>query len=409
MKKEIKCFFMGAVAATVILSMSLTAFSESVTKTIEATYENIKIYVDGNLINPTDAAGNRVEPFTSNGTTYLPARAISNALGKDVSYDDKSNSVYIGKKPNDNSSSGNTSAVGIKEVTVGNVTDFIKELDSDKKIILKPGVYDLSEAYDVKSPVGNIVWKNKLEEKELNLNDIKNLTIEGESLGKVEIKTSSRYGNILSFTRCENINIKNIYAGHGTATQEYDAGVLNFVGCSIVSIENTELYGRGSVGISMDGSRKITCDNIKINHCSFKALTVNRSEDIKISDTTISDNEAYSDIISVENSKGVIFEDSTFMNNRNFQLSFASVSSADVQFDRCKITENAKAAVNSYGYEKVNMFKTINFYGKNHGVVTLKNSEIIGNTCDNITDREEQMIIENCKIENNYWNKYQKP
>ncbi len=46
---------------------------------------------------PKDANGNVVEPFTMNGTTYLPVRAISNALEKDVEWDGEAFSVYIGK------------------------------------------------------------------------------------------------------------------------------------------------------------------------------------------------------------------------------------------------------------------------------------------------------------------------
>ena len=47
---------------------------------------------------PKDANGNVVEPFTMNGTTYLPVRAISNAFGKDVEWDGATQSVYIGRK-----------------------------------------------------------------------------------------------------------------------------------------------------------------------------------------------------------------------------------------------------------------------------------------------------------------------
>jgi hypothetical protein len=60
-------------------------------KTISATYNNIKLYVDGTLITPKDAAGNVVNPFIYNGTTYLPVRAVGSALGKTVGWDDAKN------------------------------------------------------------------------------------------------------------------------------------------------------------------------------------------------------------------------------------------------------------------------------------------------------------------------------
>lgn len=73
-------------------------FAEQISKTAELFYNNIKIYIDGGEIVPKDVNGNSVEPFTMNGTTYLPVRAISNALGKDVEWDGATQSVYIGKK-----------------------------------------------------------------------------------------------------------------------------------------------------------------------------------------------------------------------------------------------------------------------------------------------------------------------
>ena len=69
------------------------------TETIDATYDNIKIVVDGLTIDPEDANGNKVEPFIYNGTTYLPVRAVGEAFGKQVSWDGVEKIVYLGPKP----------------------------------------------------------------------------------------------------------------------------------------------------------------------------------------------------------------------------------------------------------------------------------------------------------------------
>ena len=59
----------------------------------------ISIYVDGTKIKSTDANGNVVEPMIYKGTTYLPVRAVANAFDKEVAWDGKTSSVYIGKVP----------------------------------------------------------------------------------------------------------------------------------------------------------------------------------------------------------------------------------------------------------------------------------------------------------------------
>lgn len=79
------------------LLLTGTAYAAGVTtKNISVTYRNIKLVVDGAQVTPKDANGAVVEPFVYNGTTYLPVRAVGNAIGKQVSWDGNTNTVYIG-------------------------------------------------------------------------------------------------------------------------------------------------------------------------------------------------------------------------------------------------------------------------------------------------------------------------
>jgi len=73
--------------------MAMAAYSE----TVGITYRKIKIVLNGEEIIPCDGAGKTVEPFimNSNGTTYLPLRAISQALGLHVTWDSTTNTVAL--------------------------------------------------------------------------------------------------------------------------------------------------------------------------------------------------------------------------------------------------------------------------------------------------------------------------
>jgi hypothetical protein len=68
-------------------------------KTLSVTYNDIAIYVNDAKISPKDAAGNAVEPFISDGTTYLPVRAVAEALGLTVTWDGPAKSIYVGEQP----------------------------------------------------------------------------------------------------------------------------------------------------------------------------------------------------------------------------------------------------------------------------------------------------------------------
>jgi len=81
--------------ATVLL-FSTVASAASTIKTIDVTYRDIKLVIDGKEVVPKDVNDSIVEPFIYDGTTYLPIRAISQALNRRVSWDGTASTVYIG-------------------------------------------------------------------------------------------------------------------------------------------------------------------------------------------------------------------------------------------------------------------------------------------------------------------------
>lgn len=97
MKKTIKGYLLGFLSAVIIVG-GVTAFAANTTTLYNVLANGIKIVVDGKKINPTDAAGKTVEPIIYNGTTYLPVRAVENAIGKAVYWDGPNYTVYLGDK-----------------------------------------------------------------------------------------------------------------------------------------------------------------------------------------------------------------------------------------------------------------------------------------------------------------------
>lgn len=57
--------------------------------------DGIKVYIDGNLIRPTDVNGRPVAPFAREGTTYLPVRAVAEALKLEVEWDQAGQAVRL--------------------------------------------------------------------------------------------------------------------------------------------------------------------------------------------------------------------------------------------------------------------------------------------------------------------------
>lgn len=89
-KKNVSTLAIMLILSTVVIASSRIA-------NIKVVYDNIKIVVDGKEVNfGLDSEGKKIEPFIYNGTTYLPVRAVGEAVGKDVSWNQSSKTVFLG-------------------------------------------------------------------------------------------------------------------------------------------------------------------------------------------------------------------------------------------------------------------------------------------------------------------------
>ncbi|NLH01675.1 MAG: copper amine oxidase N-terminal domain-containing protein [Clostridiales bacterium] len=83
----------SVLAVLLVLSMTISA-GATVSKTIQVN-PGITVYVDDSKLVPTDINGKIVDVFASDGTTYMPLRALSQALGKSVAWNADTRTVYV--------------------------------------------------------------------------------------------------------------------------------------------------------------------------------------------------------------------------------------------------------------------------------------------------------------------------
>ena len=99
MEERIQKIIRCVVLVLILVLSTGTVIGAGIQKNISVQYGGVNIYIDGTKINPKDANGNAVEPIVYNGTTYLPVRAMSNAINKSVEWDEKTQTIYLGVKP----------------------------------------------------------------------------------------------------------------------------------------------------------------------------------------------------------------------------------------------------------------------------------------------------------------------
>ena len=91
MKKKTR---MAALALTLVLGTGTAALAAGNLVNI-AVNPGMKLSINGEAFVPTDVNGKEVDVFAYNGTTYVPIRAISEAFGKEVSYDASTQTAVI--------------------------------------------------------------------------------------------------------------------------------------------------------------------------------------------------------------------------------------------------------------------------------------------------------------------------
>lgn len=95
MKKQWKGFVSGSLMTLLLVGMISSAMATIGQRAVNVDYNDIKVTLNGNAVELVDANGGAVEPFAINGTTYLPVRAVSSALGLDVNWNGETKTVEL--------------------------------------------------------------------------------------------------------------------------------------------------------------------------------------------------------------------------------------------------------------------------------------------------------------------------
>ena len=94
-QKRWKDMLAGALIVTAVAALAVPALAATGSRNVRVDYSDIKLVINGETVTPRDGQGKVVEPFTIDGTTYLPVRAVANALGMDVDWNGDTRTVIL--------------------------------------------------------------------------------------------------------------------------------------------------------------------------------------------------------------------------------------------------------------------------------------------------------------------------
>ena len=237
--------------------------------------------------------------YSKNGRTYIPVSFAAQSLGKTVEWDSSSKSVII----ND-----------LKIVTVDTAEELVAAMDSNTKVILKKGIYNLSKLKQEYSE-RKVFWEGVFDGNQLVLAGVDNLTLECEADDFAEIVVEPRYANVLSFRNCSNITVRNIKAGHTPEQGECAGGVLAYDYSSNINIINGELYGCGIEGLILNNTNNLSFANSSIHNCNTAIMLLNNSKNISFYKSKFYDNTGYSCGVGAYDNCSLTFDNCDFSNN----------------------------------------------------------------------------------------------
>lgn len=85
--KWLRGYAAGLLTALLLCGLVVTAGAKSGKVMQELAYRDIRVSLDGEVLDLRNAIGEPVEPFMFGGTNYLPVRALAEALGLNVAWD----------------------------------------------------------------------------------------------------------------------------------------------------------------------------------------------------------------------------------------------------------------------------------------------------------------------------------
>lgn len=99
MKKNVFMFMAGFIACFMLFASATTAFAAANGTTVSALLNgSVKMMLNSSAYSAKDTSGNVLLPITYNNRTYLPVRALAEALNVPIDYETSTNTIWIGEK-----------------------------------------------------------------------------------------------------------------------------------------------------------------------------------------------------------------------------------------------------------------------------------------------------------------------
>ena len=238
---------------------------------------------------------------------------------------------------------------------VTTVEQLVDALAPCRNICLAPGAYDVTEW------VMNAVAEEALEANPYVRVDLAGDGFEMQIVGLNHVSFFSpthdpadtcltaepRYANVLSFIGCNDIKLRDLTMGHTPDKGQCTGAVVNMEDCGNMFLQNLDLYGCGTYGVTAEDTAYLYASDVLIRDCSYGGMSLYRVPSAVFTDCTVRNCREY-DILDLNDSQ-VRFSRCTFQNNTWGRFcDFIGGAGSTVEFFHCTFDEASFRAVSFF-------------------------------------------------------------
>lgn len=232
-----------------------------------------------------------------------------------------------------------------KVFPVNNAEEFINAIGSNRTIEVSPGDYILSAIPD--RYMHHIRWDPEFDGKTITIRNVENLVIKGSDRSTTQLLVNPRYVFVLNFENCKQVTLQGLTLGHTPEKGVCTSGVIGVNNCQDFSIDNCDLFGCGTEGLTLENVQSLSFNNSIIRECSYGIMSIKGCKNLLFNKSTFTKNEQYYGI-NISDTNKVVFSSCDFSNNKVDGPLFQAISSSNIVLQKCQLElSNIKGLCNN--------------------------------------------------------------
>ncbi len=225
-------------------------------------------------------------------------------------------------------------------VTVSTAEELAEAIGDRTKIILKPGVYDLSEIGKQERGGDHLTAGGSGSEIiGFYISSVRDLYLMAESEELTELCIDDSLRPVLPFYNCGQIKLSGLTLGHRVEPGTCSGSVVFLQGCDDVQLQGCHLYGSGSYGLEAESCYNINLKDTEIYECTYGIISLWGTYMLEAENCDMHDSTGFQ-MLDFNGSYSIRFTNCSFRKNGSKEYNFMTMPESASEFTDCRFEDN---------------------------------------------------------------------